>query len=131
VILQPIPMPASVQRWLRDNAPYPPEPGPIGYLCRCEELKRYAEADGIPDAAIVPRMSPPAGEPVAALLETDGQAPVVPAQLPPLVLATPEPPNPAEPDVLPSPPVSSPALTVPAPLVPMTGFGGGVTSTPS
>ena len=44
---------------MRDNAPYPPAPGPIGYLCRCEELKRYAEADGIPDAAIVPRMSPP------------------------------------------------------------------------
>ena len=34
VVMQPIPMPAGVQRWLRDNAPYPPAPGPIGYLCR-------------------------------------------------------------------------------------------------
>jgi hypothetical protein len=126
VIMQPIQMPASVQSWLRNNAPYPPEPGPIGYLCRCEELKRYAEADGIPDAAIVPRMSPPDGETLAAL-SADPPAP----QLPPLLLAVPEAPNPADPGVLPAPAAAAPVLTVPPPLVPMTGFGGGVTSTPS
>ena len=116
VIMQPIAMPASVQSWLRNNAPYPPQPGPIGYLCRCEELKRYAEADGIPDAAIVPRMSPPAAELTPA-----------PA-LPPAVLAMPGIPDNADPAVLPVPPVP---LTVPAPLVPVIGSGGGYTSTPS
>lgn len=131
VIMQPIPMPASVQSWLRNNTPYPPEPGPVGYLCRCEELKRYAEADGIPDAAIVPRMSPPEADPVGALLVADTPPPVSPPLLPPLVLAVPETPNPADPAVLPPPEVSAPVLTVPPPLVPITGFGGGVTSTPS
>ena len=114
VVMHAIPMPESVQGWLRDNAPYPPEPGPIGYLCRCEELKRYADADGIPDEAIPPRMSPP-----------DSQALAI---LPPVVLAVP---------TLPDPGVSSlstdtgPVLTVPPPLVPAAGSGGGVTSTPS
>lgn len=122
VIMQPIPMPASVQSWLRDNAPYPPEPGPIGYLCRCKELKRYAEADGIPDAAIVPLMSPPDGDAADA---------PPPALVPPLVVAAPAAPNPADPGVLPAPEVPAAVLTVPAPLVPMTGFGGGRTSTPS
>ncbi len=112
-------MPASVQSWLRNNAPYPPEPGPIGYLCRCEELKRYAEADGIPDVAIVPRMSPPGTAPLAAL--------ALPA-FPPVVLGVPGAPDPADSGVLPR---AAAPLTVPAPLVPISGSGGGFVSTPS
>jgi len=121
VVVQPIPMPASVQGWLRDNAPYPAAPGPIGYLCRCEELKRYSEADGIPEAAIVPRMLPPGTAPLTALAKEDG----LPG-LPPPELAAPGAPNPADPGVL-----SDPPLTVPPPLVPVTGSGGGFISTPS
>ena len=127
LVMQPIPMPADVQRWLRNNAPYPPEPGPIGYLCRCLELKRYADADGIPDAAIVPRMSPPATGPLVALAQ-DGGPPVTPPELPPAVLAVPGVPDPADPGVLPR---SATTLTVPPPLIPVTGSGGGFTSTPS
>lgn len=127
VIMQPIPMPASVQSWLRDNAPYPPHPGPIGYLCRCEELKRYAEADGIPDAAIVPRMLPPDGDAVGVLLAADTAAPA-PA-LPAAVVAIPGAPDSADPGVLPLGPGTP--LTVPAPLVPVISSGGGFTSTPS
>jgi hypothetical protein len=127
VVMQPIPMPASVRGWLRNNAPYPPEPGPIGYLCRCEELKRYAEADGIPDAAIAPRMSPPGTAPLAALAQ-DGGPPVIPLALPLAVLGVPGAPDPADPGVLPS---AAAPLTVPSPLVPTRGSGGGFISTPS
>jgi hypothetical protein len=127
VVMQPIPMPAGVQRWLRDNAPYPPEPAPIGYLCRCLELKRYADADGIPDAAIVPRMSPPGTAPLVALAR-DGGPPVTPPESPPAVLAVPGAPDPADPGVLPS---AATTLTVPPPLIPVSGSGGGFTSTPS
>ena len=88
VVMQPIPMPASVQSWLRNNAPYPSAPGPIGYLCRCEELKRYAEADGIPDVAIVPRMLPPDSNALVSLA-SDTEPPA----LPPVVLAVPGPPD--------------------------------------
>lgn len=131
LVMQPIPMPAGVQSWLRNNAPYPPEPGPIGYLCRCEELKRYAEADGIPGAAIVPRMSPPDGQALAALLAVDSAPPVPPPDLSPVVLAAPALPNPADRGVLRGFADSAPVLTVPPPLVPVAGSGGGVTSTPS
>ena len=128
VVMQPIPMPASVQGWLRDNAPYPPAPGPIGYLCRCEELKRYAEADGIPDVAIVPRMSPPDSLALGVLLAADSAPP---PGLPPVVLAVPVIPNPADAGVLRDSADAGPVLTVPPPLVPAAGSGGGVTSTPS
>jgi hypothetical protein len=128
VVMQAIPMPASVQGWLRDNAPYPAAPGPIGYLCRCEELKRYAEADGIPDAAIPPRMSPPDSQALGVLLAAD-TAP--PPGLPPVVLAVPVLPDPADPGVLRDSADAGPVLTVPPPLVPAVGSGGGVTSTPS
>lgn len=132
VIMQPISMPASVRSWLRNNAPYPPEPGPIGYLCRCEELKRYAEADGIPAAAIVPRMLPPDGDALGVLTAADIPPQTSPPQLPAVVLAAPTgPPNPVDPGVLPISEATGPVLTVPQPLIPMTGFGGGVTSTPS
>lgn len=127
VVMQPIPMPASVQGWLRDNAPYPPEPGPIGYLCRCEELKRYADADGIPDAAIAPRMSPPDSQALGLLPPADTAPPV----LPPVVLAAPALPDPADPGVLGDSATAGAVLTVPLPLVPAAGSGGGVTSTPS
>lgn len=123
VIVKPVPMPGDVQAWLRENATYPSEPGPIGYLCRCEELKRYAEADGIPDAAIVPRMSPPDSFALTALLAEDS-AP----GLPPVVPASPDAPNPADTGVMSHP---GTVLTVPPPLVPVRGSGGGVTSTPS
>lgn len=123
VIVRPVAMPPSVQRWLRENAPYPPEPGPIGYLCRCEELKRYAEADGIPEVAIVPRMSPPDGPALASLPLAEDPGP----GLPPALLATPRAPDPADPGVLPT----APRVTVPPPFVPTAGSGGGVTSTPS
>jgi hypothetical protein len=119
VVMQPIPMSASVQKSLRDNAPYPREPGPIGYLCRCLELKRYAEADGIPDAAIVPRMLPPDSKALVSLT-SDSEPPV----LPPIVLAVP-----GAPDALSTPAPTT--LTVPPPLIPVTGSGGGFTSTPS
>ncbi len=118
VVMQPIPMPASVQSWLRNNAPYPPEPGPIGYLCRCEDLKRYADADGIPDAAIPPRILPPGTAPLAALAQDGG----------PAVLGVPGAPDPADPGVLPR---AAAPLTVPSPLVPIRGSGGGFVSTPS
>ena len=111
-------MPASAQRSLRDNAPYPPQPGPIGYLCRCEELKRYAEADGIPEVAVLPRMSPPATMPFAPVTQT------APASI---VLATPGAPDAASAGVLPT----ATPLTVPPPLVPISGSGGGFISTPS
>lgn len=127
VVMRPIAMPASVRRWLRENAPYPPEPGPIGYLCRCEELKRYAEADGIPDAAIVPRMSPPATAPLAAALEGLDSEPA-PGGLPPGILALPGAPNAADPGVLPG---AAAPLSVPPPVVPVRGHGGGYVSTPS
>jgi len=120
VILKPIQMPVSVKSWLRQNAPYPPEPGPIGYLCRCQELKRYAEADGIPEAAIVPLMSPPDGPPVA--LQESQSTPI---------LADPGVPNPADTGVIPEPASVGEVFTVPPPLVPAPGFGGGVTSTAS
>lgn len=129
VIMQPIPMPASVQRWLQSNAPYPPAPGTIGYLCRCEELKRYAEADGIPDAAIPPRMSPPDGEALTALLATDNAPPVALPPPRPAELAVPDGPLDIDSAVLPV--AAAPPVTVPPPLVPATGSGGGFTSTPS
>jgi hypothetical protein len=122
VVVNPVPMPSSVQGWLRDNASYPPAPGPIGYLCRCEELKRYAEADGIPAAAITPLMLPPDTDSLAVLTTDDG-TPV----LPPPALALPDAPNPADPGVL----NGDGPLTVPPPLVPIVGSGGGFTSTPS
>jgi hypothetical protein len=128
VIMQPIPMPASVKSWLRNNLPYPPKPGPIGYLCRCEELKRYAEADGIPDAAIVPRMLPPNGDALASLPSDIGPLVATP-ELPSAVLAAPGIPNPADPGVLFD--LEAMTLTVPSPLIPLTGSGGGFTSTPS
>jgi hypothetical protein len=119
IIVQPVSMPDNVRAWLRDNAPYPAAPGSIGYLCRCEELKRYAEADGIPEAAIAPRMLPPGTDPLIALAADDGP--------PPAALAVPGSPNPADPGVL---GVDTP-VTVPLPLVPITGSGGGFVSTPS
>ncbi len=124
VIMQPIQMPAGVRDWLQSNAPYPPGPGPIGYLCRCLELKRYAEADGIPDAAIVPRMLPPDSKALARLASDTG-----PPGLPPVVLAVPQAPDAVDPGVLSIPTVTT--LTVPPPLIPVTGSGGGFTSTPS
>ena len=131
VAMQPIPMPASVQSELRNNAAYPLEPGPIGYLCRCEELKRYAEADGIPDAAIVPRMSPPDSHALGALLAVDAAPPVTPPDLSAAILAAPVLTNPVDLRVVPESASSGPVLTVPPPLVPVAGSGGGVTSTPS
>lgn len=128
VVIKPVEMSASVRRWLRSNAPYPASPGPIGYLCRCLELKRYAEADGIPDAAIPPRMLPPDSE-MPVSLAADDNPPFAPPVLPPAVLAEPGFPNPADPGVLPGP-VAAP-LSVPPPLVPATGSGGGYSSTPS
>lgn len=120
VIVQPVPMPASARKALQDNVPYPPAPGPIGYLCRCEELKRYAEADGIPDAAIVPRMLPPdTGTLASAASAADGP--------PAAALALPGSPNPADPGVL----GATAPITVPQPLVPIRGHGGGFISTPS
>ncbi len=128
VIIQPIPMPASVRDWLQNNAPYPPDPGPIGYLCRCLELKRYAEADGIPDVAIVPRMLPPDSKALTRLASDIGP-PVAPPELPPVVLAVPGAPDAVDPGVLSTPTATT--LTVPPPLIPVTGSGGGFTSTPS
>lgn len=126
VVIQPIPMPAGVRSWLERNAPYPARPGPIGYLCRCLELKRYAEADGIPDAAIRPRLLPPDSEALASL-PSEVAPPVAPPPLPPAVLAEPGVADPADLAVL-SSPLST--LTVPPPLVPVTGSGGGISSTP-
>ncbi len=128
VIMHPIQMPADVRDWLQNNAPYPPNPGPIGYLCRCLELKRYAEADGIPDAAIVPRILPPETKALARLAPDIGP-PVAPPELPPVVLAVPGAPDALDPSVL-SNPTATP-LSVPPPLIPVTGSGGGFTSTPS
>ena len=128
VVIQPIKMPAGVRSWLHTNAPYPSSPGPIGYLCRCLELKRYAEADGIPDTAIQPRMLPPDSEALASLPSDTGPS-VAPPVLPPAVLAQPGVPNAADPGMLSSP--ASAPLTVPPPLVPISGSGGGFSSTPS
>ena len=132
VVMEPIDMPSSVKDWLQANAPYPPHPGPIGYLCRCLELKRYVDADGIPDTAIEPRLLPP--EPgVSALPVPEFTALVVPADVPAITLAVPGIPDPAEAGVLP-PPATGPegaGLTVPPPLVPTGGTGGGVSTTPS
>lgn len=120
VVMKPIAMPAGVQQWLRDNAPYPPKPGPVGYLCRCEQLKRYADADGIPATAIVPLISPPDSLPLVALPESEAA--------PPVILAVPTIPDAADAGVLPE---AGPVLTVPPPLVPAAGTGGGVSTTPS
>jgi hypothetical protein len=128
VAMHPIAMPAGVQDWLQANAPYPAHPGPIGYLCRCLELKRYADADGIPDAAIVPRMLPP--DTGTAALAPASDSPVAPPLAPSVMLAEPGAPDPADPGM----PLSSPPpapLTVPPPLIPAGGSGGGVTSTAS
>ena len=128
VIMQPIKIPADVTRSLQDNMPYPQSPGPIGYLCRCVELKRYSEADGIPDTAIVPRILPPDGD---ALVRSTTLfvAPVIPPDLPPVELAVPGVPDAADAAVLSTP--SATVLTVPPPLIPVTGSGGGFSSTPS
>lgn len=131
VSMRPIPMPADVQGWLRRNAPYPPEPGPVGYLCRCEELKRYAEADGIPDAAMAPPMSPPDTQTLAALPATGNVAPAALPELPRVTVATSGAPNPVDAGVLVEPADTGSTRTVPPPLVPVGGSGGGVTSTPS
>lgn len=123
VVVRPVQMPERVKSWLRENMPYPPQPGPIGYLCRCEELKRYAEADGIPDAAILPLVSPPDTRALVASSELES--------VPPPVLADPWPPDPADAAVLPGPSNTGEVMTVPPPLVPAPGFGGGSTATPS
>lgn len=123
VIVRPVSMPEAVRAWLRDNAPYPSAPGPIGFLCRCEELKRYAEADGIPEAAIAPRMSPPDA---LALVARPGVEVIT--RLPAVLPVAPRRLNPVDTAVLPG---LAPVLTVPPPLVPQRGTGGGVTSTPS
>ena len=85
-----------------------------------------AEADGIPDAAIRPRMLPPDSETLVAL-PSDSGPPTLPPELPAAVLAEPGVPDPADPALLAS--VAGP-LTVPPPLVPVSGTGGGVSSTP-
>lgn len=126
VIVQPIPMPPDVGSWLERNAAHPESRGFIGYLCRCLELKRYAEADGIPDTAIRPRMFPPEGEALVALA-SDSAPRALPPQLSAAVLAEPGAPNPADSAVLAS---ATGPLTVPPPLVPVSGTGGGVSSTP-
>ena len=118
VVMEPIAMPASVQSSLRDNAPYPSLPGPIGYLCRCGELKRYADADGIPESAILPLMTPPATMPFVPVTQTAPSA---------VALATPGVPDPADAGAMRTPT----PVTVPPPLVPISGSGGGFTSTPS
>ena len=118
VVVEPIAMPAGVQESLRDNALFPPLAGPIGYLCRCGELKRYAEADGIPDAAILPLMTPPATLPFVSVTQ-EGQSAVA--------LATPGAPDPGDVGAMGNPG----PITVPPPLVPISGSGGGFVSTPS
>ncbi len=133
VVMQPIAMPASTREWLRDNAPYPPGPSPIGYLCRCEELKRYAEAGGIPDAAREPRVTPPESPLLAALALPD-EPPLTGFALPSAVLALPQIPDATDPGVLPDAepePLTVTAPLVPRPLVPLGGSGGGFESTPS
>jgi len=118
VIVEPIAMPAGVQESLRDNATYPPLAGPVGYLCRCGELKRYAEADGIPDSAILPLMTPPVTVPFVPVTQ-QGQSAVA--------LATPGAPDPGDAGAMGNPT----PITVPPPLVPISGSGGGFISTPS
>jgi hypothetical protein len=131
VSMRPIPMPEDVQSRLLSNAAYPSEPGPVGYLCRCEELKRYAEADGIPDTAMVPRMSPPGTHALAALPASGSVAPAALPELPRVAVAAPGPPNPVDLGVMVEPASGGTSVTVPPPLVPVAGSGGGLTSTPS
>lgn len=130
VIMSPIPMPAEVRGWLTRNAGPSGNGSFIGYLCRCEQLKRYADADGIPDTAIAPQLQPPEGEPLPL---SDPAPPLDPPEAPSVALVVPGVPDPADPGVLPppAPPPQAPGPTVPDPVIPIGGSGGGITSTPS
>ena len=130
VVMQPIPMPSAVSAWLRRNAGPSRSGSFIGYLCRCEELKRYADAEGIPDTAIAPRLTPPQGD---RLPLSDPGPKLGPPTAPAVTLVAPGPPDPADPGVLPTPATGRPAPgpVIPAPAVPVGGSGGGFTTTPS
>ena len=81
------------------------------------EAEAWEEADAV-GTTLLQEASPPATVPFAPVTKTG---------LPAVVLATPGAPDPADPGVMPS----STPLTVPPPLVPISGSGGGFISTPS
>ena len=93
--------------------------GSTEYLCRCEDLKRYAEggATQVAEGEAVPTEQPPAPPPEVA-------PPVSPPDAPALALAVPGAPT-FDPNVLPPPaagPVPVSTLSVSPPVVPGGGF---------
>ncbi len=101
------------------------------YLCRIEEVAAYSELTGLPaTAAGAPRA---AGDPLPTAAP-EAAPPVEPPVVPPLlVTAPPLAPEAFDPEALP-PPAAGPAvipLTVPAPVVPIVGTGGGAVATRS
>ena len=118
------PLPDVVLERLRD--PAGGGPGGTAYLCRCEELKRYADAVGVPAQAVAPLAQPPTpeqGPPPAP----DPAPAVSPPQGAPISLGEPGDPNPSATSLL-LPPAAfdaSPRLVVPPPLIPPARIGAG------
>ncbi len=101
------------------------------YLCRIEEVATYSELSALPPTAAGAQS--PDGDRVA--IETPEVTPPVEPPLVPPLLALARPPDPEafDPEALP-PPAAGPAalpLTVPAPVVPTVGTGGGGVATRS
>ncbi len=121
------------------------------YLCRCQEIQKYAKDLAVASSAIAKAQAQEA----AALAEAEAQAaapapaetiaeasapapepapPVAPPDAPPLALAVPGAPDPFDPNVLPPPAAGepdAPVLVVAPPVIPTTGSGGGLPASPS
>jgi hypothetical protein len=100
------------------------------YLCRCDELYRYARERGSRVAAQDQANQPPGTRPQVP----DAVPEILPPDAPPLALAEPGPPDPFDPNLLPPPAAGEPGdavVTVAPPAVPGGGTGGGGVASPS
>ena len=104
----------------------------LGYLCKCRELRDYAERAGVMTAGLADGGTGPVtdGNPDAPQLPT-AQPAVAPPPVPDVTVADSGEPNPFVPGLLPAAGESQPQggsdVVVPPPLVPGSGPGGGST----
>jgi|GEM_PF-2537019 len=120
------------------------------YLCRCQEIQRYArdlarartaiaQSEARQEQATAQPQETPATTPVKPIAEAsvalpEPAPPVAPPEAPPLALAIPGAPDPFDPNVLPPPAAgeaNEPILVVAPAVVPVAGSGGGLDASPS